>query len=108
MYLFLLIAAGHSQAWQNGKELVNRRHVCPSDVPMLLRGKVSMNTLRHKEYAILAGAKRDSRTGKYEPLVHISWQTLGGRRKLAFSLPERCNLSRGERFGVRRSKAVDR
>ena len=49
-----------------------------------------MNTLRYKDYAIIAAAKRDLTTGKYKPLVHIAWQTLAGRRKLSFSLPERC------------------
>jgi hypothetical protein len=49
-----------------------------------------MNTLSYKDYAIIAAAKRDETTGTYKPLVHIAWQTLGGRRKLSFSLPERC------------------
>ena len=52
-----------------------------------------MNTsLVYKDHAIIAAGKRDEKTGKYKPVIHIMWHALDGRREShSFSLPELCD-----------------
>ena len=48
-------------------------------------------TLAYKDHAIIAAGKRDERSGRYKPVVHITWHALDGRREChAFSLPDCC------------------
>jgi hypothetical protein len=48
-------------------------------------------SLNYKKHAIIAGAKRDERTGKYKPLVHIAWHAPTGRRQNhSFALQHTC------------------
>ncbi len=48
-------------------------------------------TIVYKDHAIIAAGKRDERTGKYKPLIHLSWVALDGTREChAFSLLEAC------------------
>jgi hypothetical protein len=50
------------------------------------------STLVYKYYSIIAAGKRDKTTGKYKPVVTISWRALDGRRECrSFSLPEHCD-----------------
>jgi hypothetical protein len=47
-------------------------------------------SLTYKDHAIIAAAKRETKTGRYKPVVHISWHGIHGRREChSFALPER-------------------
>jgi hypothetical protein len=49
------------------------------------------NTFVYKDHAIIAAGKRDDVSGKYTPVVHVSWQTRDRRRQShSFSLPDTC------------------
>jgi hypothetical protein len=49
-------------------------------------------TTVYKDYAIIAAGRRDEKTRKYKPLVHITRHASDGRREVhSFSLPEYCD-----------------
>ena len=50
-----------------------------------------MGTSVYKDYNIIAAAKRDPITGKYEPIAHIMQKRSDGRRDTySFRLSNRC------------------
>jgi hypothetical protein len=60
------------------------------------------NTLVYKDHAIIAAGKRDEVTGKYRPVIDVSWHDRDRRRKTdSFSLPDAC-----ETFEEARARAV--
>jgi membrane-bound lytic murein transglycosylase len=51
-----------------------------------------MSSLLYKGHSITTEATRDEITGKYKPVVHVTWKTTDGRHtEHSFTLPSRCS-----------------